>query len=71
MRNDKIYSKEQKYISNLPKDLKFIQVVPQTELECGVISNSQKGIRMDYRHGLELGLDALPELQALSPELSD
>jgi predicted patatin/cPLA2 family phospholipase len=71
MRNDKIYSREQKYISNLPKDLKLIQVAPQTELECGVISNSLEGIRMDYRHGLELGLDALPELQALACKLAD
>ena len=71
MRNDKIYSREQKYISNLPKDLKLIQVAPQTELECGVISNSLEGIRMDYRHGLELGLDALPELQALASKLAD
>ena len=71
MRNDKIYSREQKYISNLPKDLKLIQVAPQTELECGVISNSLEDIRMDYRHGLEMGLDALPELQALTPKLGD
>ena len=71
MRNDKIYSREQKYISNLPKDLKLIQVAPQSELECGVISNSLEDIRMDYRHGLEMGLDALPELQALAHKLAD
>ena len=71
MRNDKIYAREQKYISNLPKDLKLIQVAPQTELECGVISSSLEDIRMDYRHGLELGLDILPELRTLAANLAD
>jgi predicted patatin/cPLA2 family phospholipase len=70
MRNDKIYSREQKYISNSPKDLKLIQVAPETELECGVISNNLKDIQMDYRYGLELGLDALPKLQTLSADLA-
>ena len=71
MRNDKIYNRQQKYISNPPKDLKLIQVTPQTELECGVISSSLEDIRMDYRHGLELGLDVLPELRTLSSNLAD
>ena len=62
---------QQKYISNPPKDLKLIQVVPVTELECGVISNNLKDIQMDYRYGLELGLDTLPELQTLSADLKD
>ena len=70
MRNDKIYSREQKYISNPPKDLKLIQVAPESELECGVISNNLKDIQMDYRYGLELGLDALPKLQTLSADLA-
>ena len=71
MRNDKIYSRQQKYISKPPKDLKLIQVAPQTELECGVISSSLEDIRMDYRHGLELGLDVLPEIQTLVSKLRD
>jgi predicted patatin/cPLA2 family phospholipase len=71
MRNDKIYSREQKYISNPPKDLKLIQVAPESELECGVISNNLKDIQMDYRYGLELGLDALPKLHTLSADLAD
>ena len=66
MRNDKIYSREQEYISNPPKDLKLIQVAPEAELECGVISSNLEDIRTDYRHGLELGLDALPELRTLT-----
>ena len=70
-RNDKIYIREQKYISNPPKDLKLIQVGPQTELECGVISSSQEHIRMDYRYGLELGLDTLPHLRNLVADLAD
>ena len=71
MRNDKIYSRKQKYISNPPKDLKLIQVAPEIELECGVISNNKEHIRMDYRYGLELGLDALPRLQTLSDNLAE
>ena len=71
MRNDKIYSRQQKYISKPPKDLKLIQVAPQTELECGVISSNLEDIRMDYRYGLELGLDVLPELQTLAAKLLD
>ena len=71
MRNDKIYSRQQKYISKPPKDLKFIQVAPQKELECGVISSSLEDIRRDYRHGLELGLDVLPELRTLAANLAD
>ncbi len=69
MRNDKIYSRKQKYISNPPKDLKLIQVAPETELECGVISNNLKDIQMDYRYGLELGLDTLPELLTLAAHI--
>jgi len=71
MRNDKIYSRQQKYISKPPKDLKLIQVAPQTELECGVISSSLEDIRMDYRQGLELGLDVLTELQTLASKLRE
>ena len=71
MRNDKIYFRQQKYISNPPKDLNLIQVAPQTELECGVISSSLEDILMDYRHGLELGLDVLPELRTLATNLAD
>jgi len=44
-------------------------VAPETELECGVISNNLKDIHMDYRYGLELGLDALPELQTLAAHI--
>ena len=70
MNNDKIYSRKQKYISNPPKDLELIQVAPESELECGVISNNLKDIYMDYRYGLEKGMDALYELQKLSVNLS-
>ena len=70
MNNDKIYSRKQKYISNPPKDLKLIQIAPESELECGVISNNLKDIHMDYRYGLEKGMDALYELQKLSVNLS-
>ena len=65
-RNDKIYGRKLKYISNPPKDLKLIQVAPKTALECGVISSSLEHILLDYRYGLEKGMDALNELQELS-----
>ena len=71
MRNDKIYARQQKYISHPPKDLKLIQVAPTSELECGVISNNVKDIYMDYRYGLEKGMDSLYELQKLSDTLSN
>ena len=66
MRNDKIYSRELKYISNPPEDLKLIQLVPETTLKCGVISSDLNNIQMDYRYGLEMGLDAMPELRTLA-----
>jgi len=69
--NDKIYTREQKYISNPPKDLKLIQVAPETDLKCGVISSNIEHIKMDYRYGLELGLDALPNLRTLAGNLSE
>ena len=69
-RNDKIYSQKQKYIANPPKDLRLIQVAPQTELKCGVISSTLEDIEMDYRYGLELGLDALPHLRTLAVNLT-
>jgi len=63
MRNDRIYAREQKYISKPPKDLTLMQIVPETELKCGVIANNIEDIQIDYRYGLEKGLDALNELQ--------
>ena len=71
MRNDQIYSNGQKYIFNPPKDLELIQISPKTELECGVISSSLEHIMMDYRYGLEMGLDALPKLRTLAVNLVD
>ena len=71
IRNDKIYSKGQKYIHNPPKDLTLLQIAPQIELECGVISNSLEHILLDYRYGLELGLDILPKLRTLACNLEE
>ena len=39
--------------------------MPKTGLECSVISSNLEHIQMDYRYGLEIGLDALPHLRAL------
>ena len=66
MRNDKIYISKQKFITKPPEDLILFQIAPETELECGVISNNIEHIKMDYRYGLEKGMDALSELQKLS-----
>tara|TARA_Y100000590_G_scaffold468425_1_gene651158 strand:+ start:4908 stop:5774 length:867 start_codon:yes stop_codon:yes gene_type:complete len=62
-RNDKVYARAQRYISNSPKDLKVFQIAPKVDLQCGVISNSVESIQNDYRYGLEMGLDAIPRLQ--------
>jgi len=66
MRNDKIYALKQKYIANLPEDLTLLQIAPETELECGVISNNIEHIQIDCRYGLEKGMETLNELQKLS-----
>ena len=66
IRNDKIYTKQQKYIASPPKKLTLIQVAPKTDLKCGAISSNLEHIQMDYRYGLELGLDALPKLRKLA-----
>ncbi len=71
MRNDRIYARQQKYISNPPKNLELLQLAPKTALECGVISSNLEHIQMDYRYGLELGLDALPQLRDLADDLAD
>ena len=65
-RNDKIYSRGQKYIINHPKDLNLIQISPSTDLNCGVISSNTEHIQADYRYRLELGLDSLPKLRDFS-----
>ena len=70
MRNDRIYARGQKYISKSPKDLVLMQIAPETELKCGVIANNIEDIQIDYRYGLEKGMDALNELQKLSDNLS-
>ena len=68
-RNDTIYARELKYIANPPKDLKLMQVAPETELECGIIKSSLEHVRMDYRHGLELGLDTLLQMRSLADKI--
>ncbi len=62
-RNDKIYSKSQKYIDNHPKDLKLIHLAPKKELKCGVISSTKDHVHEDYLSGMELALDSLPKLK--------
>ena len=71
IRNDKIYTKEQKYIASPPKKLILIQVAPKTDLKCGAISSNLEHVQMDYRYGLELGLDALPKLRKLAVNQED
>ena len=71
IRNDKIYAREQKYISKPPKDLKLIHIAPEEELMCGVITSNKENIRLDYRNGLEMGLDIMPQLRTLSLNLME
>ena len=70
LRNDKIYARQLKYIANPPKDLNIIQVAPEAELECGIIANKIEHIQMDYRYGIEKGMDAIHKLQKFSDNLS-
>jgi predicted patatin/cPLA2 family phospholipase len=65
VRNDKIYARKLGYISKSQKDLTLIQIIPEKELECGVIANNIEDIKTDYRYGLEKGMDALNELKKL------
>ena len=71
LRNDKIYARQLKYIANPPKDLNIIQVAPEAELECGIIANKIEHIQMDYRYGIEKGMDAIHRLKKFSDNLSD
>ena len=64
-RNSQIYSRGQKFISKPPTDLDIIQVSPIEGLQCGVISNTLEHVLADYRYGLELGLDKIPQLRTL------
>ena len=69
IRNDKIYSRSQRYIEDHPLDLKLIQLAPKKELNCGVISSSKEHVQMDYQNGLELGLDSLKKVRKFSKHL--
>ena len=71
LRNDKLYSRQQNYLSNHPNDLELFQIAPESALNCGVISSNLNHIKMDYRYGLELGLDALPKLRTIAINLED
>ena len=62
-RNDKIYSRSQKFVQEHPADLKLMHLAPKKELKCGVISSSKEHVKLDYQNGLELGLDSLPKLR--------
>ena len=62
-RNDKIYSRSQKYIDKHPFDLKLIHLAPRKELKCGVISSTKEYVHEDYLNGMELAMDSLPKLR--------
>jgi len=62
-RNDKIYSRSQKYIDEHPSDLKLIHLAPRKELKCGVISSTKEHVHEDYLNGMELAMDSLPKLR--------
>ena len=50
--------------------MNIIQIVPESELECGIIANKIEHIQMDYRYGIEKGMDAIHKLQKFADNLS-
>ena len=46
------------------------KIAPKKELKCGVISNNLEQIKMDYRYGLEMGLDKLSQLRTIASKLA-
>ena len=61
-RNANIYNRSQEYIATPPEDLKIIQIAPKERLKCGIVSNTIENIKLDYKNGLETGLDSLFKL---------
>jgi len=55
--NHSIYKKTMEFIKAPPSDLEVIQIAPENDLLCTTISQSDKYIINDYRHGLDKGLD--------------
>ena len=64
--NDEIYNKGKEYIENPPKDLNIIQLAPENELACGVITSNKNNVKLDYCYGLEIGLDFLSQFRNLN-----
>ena len=59
IKNDKIYKRQQKFIENSPYDLNIMQIAPEKELKCGIISSTPESIQLDYLNGIEKGMDFL------------
>ena len=53
-------------INDPPKGVQILQVAPIQPLNAGTYSNSEKLIYLDYRHGLQCGLDFLYNLPGCS-----
>jgi predicted patatin/cPLA2 family phospholipase len=51
------------YISNPPEGVKINQIMPTEKLKTGMYTNSKTALEMDYRYGLEAGLDYLKALK--------
>lgn len=47
------------FIANPPNEVKIEQIAPKKKLKTGVYTNSKNALDVDYRYGLELGLDFL------------
>jgi len=47
------------YIAEPPSDVKIEQIAPEKKLKTGVYTNSKSALDLDYRYGLEAGLDYL------------
>jgi predicted patatin/cPLA2 family phospholipase len=51
------------FILNPPTGIKIQQIAPEQKLKTGGYTNSKVALELDYRYGLEKGLDFLNSLK--------
>lgn len=56
-KNHEVYNKSIDFINNPPKDLKITQISPINPLKAGTYTNSVEAITIDYRNGLDKGIE--------------
>lgn len=57
------YNESIEFINNCPKDLVIKQISPESPLRAGTYSNSIHAITVDYRYGVQAGVDFLNSLR--------